>query len=85
MEKPMFYIRADNEYKYEKYYDIVFTWDIVSDFEISGSAFQFIDSFFMYSLRTSRILQISLSVKDGYIGIEIVLFQTVSVFENPLT
>lgn len=81
----MFYRRADKEYKYEKYYDIVFTWDIVSDSEINGCVFQFIDSFFRYSLRTSRILQISFSVKDGYIGIEIVLFQTVSVFVSPLT
>lgn len=81
----MFYSRTDKEYKYEKYYDIVFTWDIVSDSEINGCVFQFIDSFFRYSLRTSRILQISFSVKDGYIGIEIVLFQTVSVFVSPLT
>ncbi len=84
MEKPMFYLRADKEYKYEKYYDIVFTWDIVSDSEISGCTLQLIDSFFKYSLRTSRILQISFSVKDGYIGIEIVFFQIVSVFGNPL-
>ena len=85
MGKPMFCSRADKEYKYEKYYNIVFTWDIVSNPEINGCTFQFIDSFFRYSLRTSRILQISLLVKDGYIGIEMVLLQTLSVFGNPLT
>ena len=85
MGKPMFCSRADKEYKYEKYYNIVFTWDIVSNPEINRWAFQFMDSFFKYSLRTSRILQISLLVKDGYIGIEMVLLQTLSVFGNPLT
>ncbi len=41
----MFYRRADKEYKYEEYYDIVFTWDEVSNFEISGCIFQLKYSF----------------------------------------
>jgi hypothetical protein len=35
MVKPMSYCRADKKDKYEKYYNITFVWDIVSDSEIS--------------------------------------------------
>ncbi len=76
--------RADQNNKYEKYYNITFIWDVAFESKIRELVVQLIDSFFRYCLRTSRILQISLSVKEGYIGIEIVLFQAVSVFGNSL-
>ncbi len=85
MGKPMSYCRAYNKDKYEEYSNAMFTRNVVSNSEIIGCIFQFKDFFFRYSLRTSRTLQISFSVKDGYIGIEIVLLQAVSVFGYPLT
>jgi hypothetical protein len=45
MGKPMSYYRAERKNKYEKNYNMIFRWDIVSDSEISECAFQFINSF----------------------------------------
>jgi len=39
------YSRADKKDKYEEYYNIMFTWDIVSDSGINKCTFQFMYSF----------------------------------------
>jgi len=43
--KPVFYPRKYKRNEYEKYYNIIFIWDIVSDSEINECTFQFIYSF----------------------------------------
>lgn len=45
MGKPMSYCRADQKNKYEEYYNITFIWNVVSNSEVNGCIFQFIDSF----------------------------------------